>query len=82
MIYMLDNTGKVIMKIGSILSKEKINRSKLSREAKIQYRQAKTYYEGNLQKVDLEILSRICHAFDLKISDILEYISVDDKNVK
>ena len=70
----MEDVGKIVLKIDKLSAKYGLSKSKLSREARIQYKQAKSYCEGNMQKVDLVILAKICDVFDCKISDVLEYV--------
>ena len=70
----MDDVGQVILKVDKLLKQYNMSKSKLAREAKIQYKQAKSYCDNEMQKVDLVILARICHTLKCNISDILEYI--------
>lgn len=70
----MDDMGKVVLKINKLLDERHFLKSKFARDAKIQYRQATSYYNGDMKKVDLDILARICHLLNCNISDILEYI--------
>lgn len=72
----MDDIGKVVLKVDKLLKQHNMSKSKLAREAKIQYKQAKSYCDNNMQKVDLVVLARICHTFKCSISDILEYIDM------
>jgi putative transcriptional regulator len=69
----MNDVGQVILKVDKLLKEYNISKSKFAREAKIQYKQAKSYCDNEMQKVDLTVLARICYAFDCSISDILEY---------
>jgi putative transcriptional regulator len=70
----MEDIGQVILKVDKLVKQYNMSKSKFARETKMQYQQAKRYCEGNMQKVDLFILARICHTFQCNISDILEYI--------
>ena len=70
----MDNIGQVVLKVDKLLEQYNMSKSKFAREAKIQYKQAKSYCGNEMQKVDLTVLARICHTFDCSISDILEYM--------
>jgi putative transcriptional regulator len=69
----MHDIGQVVLKIDKLLENYNMSTSRFAREAKIQYKQAKSYCDGDMQKVDLVILARICHTFQCSISDILEY---------
>lgn len=66
--------GVVILKIDQCIKERNMSVTKLGKESKIQYAQAKNYCSGNMQKVDLNILAKICYALHCDLSDILEYI--------
>jgi DNA-binding Xre family transcriptional regulator len=70
---MMNDIGQVVLKVDKLLKEYNMSKSKFAREAKIQYKQAKSYCNKEMQKVDLTVLARICHTFDCSISDILEY---------
>lgn len=69
----MEDIGQVILKVDKLLEQYNMSKSKFARETKLQYQQAKRYCGGNMQKVDLFILARICHTFQCSISDLLEY---------
>jgi putative transcriptional regulator len=69
----MNDVGQVILKVDKLLERYNMSTSKFARETRIQYKQAKSYCEGDMQKVDLVILAKICYTFKCSISDILEY---------
>lgn len=71
--------GKIILKLDKVLQEKNMSTSKLSREARIQFKQAKNYRENNMQKVDLVILAKICFALGCDINDIMEYIPPNEE---
>lgn len=74
----VQDIGKIVLKIDEMLVKKDISVTKLATEARIQYKQAKNYCKGNMQKIDLIILAKICHTLRCNLSDILEYIPPED----
>ena len=72
----MDDIGQIVLKVDKLLKQHNMSKSKLAREAKIQYKQAKSYCDNEMQKVDLTVLARICHTFNCSISNILEYINM------
>lgn len=65
--------GKVVMKLGSFLDNNGYSKSGLSRAANIDYRIIKRLCVNDVQRVDLEIMARICYSLDCDLADILEY---------
>lgn len=76
----MSEEGVVILKIDERIKERNMSVTKLGKESKIQYAQAKNYCSGNMQKVDLSILAKICHTLDCEISDLLEYIPPQHKS--
>ncbi|MFA9466965.1 MAG: helix-turn-helix domain-containing protein [Velocimicrobium sp.] len=65
--------GNVKIYLKDLVEKENISISKLSRLSGIQISQLKRYMEGNIQRVDLSVLSRLCFILECEIGDILKY---------
>lgn len=51
-----------------------ISLSKLSFRAEMQRTQLKKYYDNEIQRLDMAVLSRLCFALKCDLSDLLEYI--------
>ena len=74
----IQDVGKVILKLDKVLLEKDISVSKLAKEARIQFNQAKSYSEGDMQQVNLVILAKICHTLGCTINDLLEYIPPEE----
>lgn len=70
----MEEWGKVDLKLDEFLKAHHISRSSLSRNAQIHYQQLLKYCRNDMQKVDLNLLARICKTIDCEIGDIIEYI--------
>lgn len=66
--------GKINILLDDYLVSHKISKSKLSKIADLQYTQLQSYCKNEIQRPDLDVLSRICFALECSISDILEYV--------
>jgi putative transcriptional regulator len=51
-----------------------MSKNKLIHRAELERTQLNQYCTGKILRVDLAVLSRICHALDCRVEDILEYI--------
>lgn len=51
----------------------KISRYALARLVDTRFEVIDRWYNGDVFKLDLDILARICYVLDCKVSDILEY---------
>ena len=74
----LEDWGHVDLKLDEFMKKNNISRSSLSRNAQIHYNQLLKYCKNDMQKVDLNILARICKTINCEIGEIIEYIPPDD----
>lgn len=70
----MDDWGEVNLKLDEFLKEHKISRSSLSRNAQIHYKQLLKYCNNDMQKVDLNLLARICRIIHCEIGDIIEYM--------
>ena len=66
--------GKIIIKIKDLLEDRKLSKTKLSFKAEIQRSQVIKYCNQSVTRIDLAVLTRLCHALNCKVEDILEYI--------
>ncbi len=70
---MEENWGKVDLRLDEFIKKHSISRSSLSRNAQIHYKQLLKYCNNDMQKVDLNLLARICRTVNCEIGDIITY---------
>lgn len=64
--------GKVDVVLNDYLKKHKISRSSLTRKTELQYSQILRYCRNDVQKMDLEILAKLCTVLDCNIEDLLK----------
>lgn len=66
--------GHIRIKLDELIKKQNISISKLAFRSETQRTQLKAYLRGDIIRVDLAVLSRLCYALQCNLSDILEYI--------
>lgn len=59
-------------KLGNLLDKKKISKNKLSQDTETDYKVVTRYISGDLTRLDINILERLCNYLDCDISDIIE----------
>ena len=74
----MEDWGHVDLKLDEFMKKNNISRSSLSRNAQIHYNQLLKYCRNDMQKVDLNILARICKTINCEIGEIIEYTPPDN----
>lgn len=66
--------GHIKLKIADIMKEQNISINKLAFRAEMQRTQLKSYLKGDIQRIDLSVLSRLCYALECDLSDLMEYI--------
>ncbi len=71
----MDECVRVKLKIGEYMKANRITTYKVVKDTKLRHQTVKNYRDGNINRVDLDILAKICCALKIKnINDIIEYI--------
>ena len=65
--------GHIKIKLGDYMEERDINRNTLSRLTGIRFEVIDKWSKGAVERMDLDVLARICFVLDCKVSDILEY---------
>ena len=73
------NYGHIKIKLEQLIKDQNISISKLAFRAEMQRTQLKSYIKGDIQRLDIDVLSRLCYALDCSLDDILEYVPGPDE---
>jgi len=65
--------GKVHFKLKDILDKEKMSKNHLSVISGVRFDTIQRYIKGDIIRVDLDVICRLCKALNCSIVDIIEY---------
>ena len=68
-----NNYGKVVLTLNIVLEQKNMNPYKLSRLTGINWGIIKKYVNGNLYRVDMDLLARMCYVLECPLSDIIQY---------
>ena len=69
----LDN-GYYLFKLGDLLYNRKISINKLIRDTNTDFKVIKRMITGDLVRIDIFVLSRLCDYLNCSITDIIEYV--------
>ena len=69
----MENITKLNIENGYYLYKKKISINKLMRETNTDFKVIKRLMTGELVKIDIFVLARLCDYLDCSINDIIEY---------
>ena len=59
-------------KLGNLLSEKNISKNKLSQDTETDYKVITRYIDGDLTRLDINVLERLCNYLNCDISDIVE----------
>lgn len=65
--------GSIQFKLKDILDKKELSKNKLSTISGVRFDTILRFCRGDLSRIDLEIICKLCHALDCQIEDIIEY---------
>lgn len=65
--------GYYLFKLSDLLIKKNISKNKLMRETNTDFKVIQRIISGELTKMDILVLARICNFLECKLSDIIEY---------
>lgn len=66
--------GHYLFKLGDILKIKNISINKLVKETNTDFKVIKRIITGDLIRIDIFVLARICDFLDCTVNDIIEYI--------
>ena len=65
-----------------ILEERNISLNQLSFRAEMQRTQLRNYRDNKIQRLDIDILKRLCYVLDCDLHDLIEYIPAEDSSEK
>lgn len=69
----LRDYGTVRICLKDLMDSRGISRNELARAANTRFEVVNKWYQGNLEKIDSDILARFCYILHCQIGDILQY---------
>ena len=65
--------GRIELRLKEIMDKKSISRNTLARSINVRFEVIDRWYNGKVEKLDLDIFARICFVLGCDISDLLFY---------
>ena len=72
-VLMIQDYGTIQIKLGDYLKERGIKRGRLSKLTGVRFEVIDKWSKGKVERMDLDVLARICFVLDCKVTDILEY---------
>lgn len=66
--------GYIHIKLADIMKEQGISINKLAQRSETQRSQIKAYMNGDIQRLDLSVLCRLCYALECTLDDLIEYV--------
>ena len=74
--------GVIRIHLKEILEERDISLNQLSFRAEMQRTQLRNYRDNKIQRLDIDILKRLCYVLDCDLHDLIEYIPAEDSSEK
>ena len=75
-----EDFGTIRIKLEEVIQQSSLSKNKVAQLSQTQRGQLNHYCKGDIQRIDLAILSRLCYALDCRVEDVLEYIPPQTQN--
>jgi len=77
----LKQYGSIKIKLAELIEKNGISKNKLSQRAEMQRTQINRYCNNTITRLDVDVLARLCTVLNCEISDLLEFVLPEEKNI-
>lgn len=68
-----ENYGKITIKLDQLIEERGISLNQLSFRSEIQRGQLRNYRDNRIQRLDIDILLRLCYVLDCSFTELIEY---------
>lgn len=72
-IYTLNQYGHIEINLKEIMDKKNVSRNALARAINARFEVIDKWYNGHVEKIDADVLARICFVLECSPSDIIIY---------
>lgn len=66
--------SRLKIRLKQILEAQGLTRGYLARKARVPYATVNRWYQGNLQRLNLNLLARFCTVLNCRVEDLIEYV--------
>ena len=71
--------GHVELKLKEVMDARGMTRNQLAKLIDARFEVVGKWYKGEVEKMDLDILARICYALDCTAEDIVKYVPTEEE---
>ena len=76
-LYTMNQYGKITIDIKTFMDEKSINRNMLARAINARFEVIDKWYGGHVEKIDADVLARICFVLECTPGDIIRYTDAD-----
>lgn len=70
--------GQIKIRLSELLESRNVSLNQLSFRAEMQRNQLRKYRDNKIQRLDIDILLRLCYVLECDLTDLIEYIPPED----
>mgnify|MGYP002411362611 CR=1 FL=1 len=67
------NYGRIVYRFAEVMDDKGITRNKLASLTGVRFEVADRLYKGIVERMDMDVLARVCYVLDCQVGDIIEY---------
>lgn len=72
-VMLMQSYGRVTLKLAALMDARGMTRNRLARLVNTRYEVIDKWYKGHVEKLDLDVLARVCFVLGCSVQDLLEY---------
>ena len=72
-VFTMKDHGKISIRLKKIMDDRKISRNYLARATNTRFEVIDKWYRNDVEKMDLDILARICYVLECTPADLIQY---------
>lgn len=72
--------GQIRFKLQELMEKRNVSMNQLSFRAEMQRTQLRNYRDNKIQRLDIDILLRLCYVLECDLTDLIEYTPPKENN--
>ena len=80
-IFLIKNYGKINIKLKQWLDERNIKRGNLAFSAKTRFEVINKWYNNDVERLDMDVLARICYVLNCRVEDIIEYEEYSEEDI-
>ena len=77
--YIIPQYGHIGIHLKEIMEKQNLTRNAVARAIDTRFEVVNKWYNGSVEKIDADILARLCYVLDCDAGDLIKYIPPEEQ---